>query len=423
MRKKKRGFKMSWENIHNESLIVDLHTHPSLKSMLFHRKLGGEKQRFLSTLYEGAFWPFSERITFPKLEKGGVDVMLSTAYILEQGWIDDIKLIKFLFWVFSSVRKAVVDPTYFDATNAMLDEMEQQVEDYGKTLAEGSRRVSMACSVEELLTNIEMGDISIVHSIEGAHSLLHTEAGKTLDDAIMSDPEAIEVELLNNLEHFFNRGVAYITLAHFYPNQIVSPVFPYPEYGLKHLKWKEVLGRWDMNEGLTEVGFKVVEKMLELGMLIDISHCTPTARKQIYDLADHHNKNSCLAATHSGAFSVNPDMYNLEDWEIKWMADHGCVLGVIFMNYWLSPVDSKMGLKYLDQTISHIINVGGEDVPAIGTDFDGFTDPPEEITNIGELPRFTKYMCATNHYSDGAMEKILGGNAKRLLIEGWKKTS
>ena len=175
-----------------------------------------------------------------------------------------------------------------------------------------------------------------------------------------------------------------------------------------------------MNEGLTETGGRVVEKMLEMGMIIDIAHCTPTARKQIYDIVDHYNKLSCLVASHTGAFAINPDMYNLEDWEIKWMADHGCVVGVIFMNYWISPVDSKMGLKYLDQTINHIIKVGGEDVPAIGTDFDGFTDPPEEITNIGELPRFTQYMRATNHYSDKQVKKILGENSLRLIKEGWK---
>ena len=410
-----------WNKLHFENPVVDLHTHPALKSLLFHRNLGRKKKRWLlAALYKGDFWPFSERITFPMLQKGGVDVMLSTAYILEQGWIDDIKLIKFLFWMFSGIRKKVVDPTYFDGTNMMLDEMEEQVENYRKNLAEGDRNVSMAYSVSQLNENMDRGDISIIHSIEGAHSLHHTEAGRTFDDAIMSHPEAIEVELLNSLDHFFNRGVSYLTLAHFYPNQVVSPVFPYPDYGLSHLDWQEALGRWDMNEGLTGVGEKVVEKMLDLGMLIDISHCTPTARKQIFDIVDHHKKKSCLVSTHTGAFGVNPDMYNLEDWEIKWMADRGCVAGVIFMNYWISPVDSKMGLKYLDQTISHMIKVGGEDFPAIGTDFDGFTDPPEEITNISELPRFTKYMCATNHYSDSVMKKILGGNSMRLLKEGWK---
>jgi len=262
---------MNWEKLHNESLVVDLHTHPSLKSLLFHRNLSKKTSgKLLASLFKGGFWPFSERITFPRMEEGGVDVMLSTAYILEQGWIDDIKLIKFLFWVFSDVRKKVVDPTYFDATNGMLDEMEEQVKNYRNNLPEGARNISMAYSVTQLLDNIDRGDMSIIHSIEGAHSLNHTEAGRTMDDAIMSDPEAIEVELLNNLEHFFNRGVAYITLAHFYPNQVVSPVFPYPDYGLKHLDWKEALGRWDMNEGLTGIGEKVVEKMLDLGMLIEL---------------------------------------------------------------------------------------------------------------------------------------------------------
>ena len=70
-------------------------------------------------------------------------------------------------------------------------------------------------SASDLASNIAKGDISIVHSIEGAHSLQGTEAGKTVLDEVMSHPEAIEVEVLNNLEYFFNRGVAYLGIAHF----------------------------------------------------------------------------------------------------------------------------------------------------------------------------------------------------------------
>ena len=378
---------MGWENTHKDATVVDLHTHSTLKSFMFNRELGGKKTRLLSKFFSEGFWPFSERVTFPKLEEGGVDVALSTAYILEQGWIDDIKLIKFLLWLFPSVRKKLVDPTYFDATNAMLDEMENQVKDYNMSRSEESRPVSMALSVNELLANIERGDISIIHSMEGAHGL-NGELGKRKVEEVTALEPFLETEILNNLEHFYNRGVAYLTLAHFYDNHVAPPVFPYPEYGSGHLKWKEVLGRWDMNKGLTSIGKKVVQTMKDMGMLIDISHCTPKARQQVYDIVG--NDLSRVFASHVGAFGINPDPYNLEDWEIKWLADHGCALGVIFMNYWISPVDSKMGLKYLDQTISHIINVGGENVPAIGTDFDGFTDPPDEITNISELPRFTK---------------------------------
>ena len=138
---------MGWENTHKDATVVDLHTHSTLKSFMFNRELGGKKTRLLSKFFSEGFWPFSERVTFPKLEEGGVDVALSTAYILEQGWIDDIKLIKFLLWLFPSVRKKLVDPTYFDATNAMLDEMENQVKDYNMSRSEESRPVSMALSV------------------------------------------------------------------------------------------------------------------------------------------------------------------------------------------------------------------------------------------------------------------------------------
>ena len=415
---------MSWENTHKDATIVDLHTHSTLKSFMFNRDLGGGKRRLLARFFAEGFWPFSERITFPKLEEGDVDVVLSTAYILEQGWIDDIKLIKFLLWLFRGVRKKLVDPTYFDATNAMLDEMENQVKAYNEKRPEESRPVSMALSVNELLANIERGDISIVHSIEGAHSL-HGELGKRkVEDAVALQP-LIEKEILDNLEHFYNRGVAYITLAHFYPNHVAPPVFPYPEYGSGHMDWKKALGRWDMNQGLTSIGKKVVQTMKDMGMLIDISHCTPKARQEVYDIVG--NDLSRVFASHVGAFGINPDPYNLEDWEIKWLADHNGLLGIIFMNYWISPIDTGLGLKYIEQTIDYIRNIGGHEIIGIGSDYDGFTDPPDEMTDISELPRLTKYLSCLksgvdmDKYPEQEIKNILGGNAMRFLVEGWKK--
>ena len=150
--------------------------------------------------------------------------MLSTAYTLEQGWIDDISLIKWLLWLAPWVRKRIVDPTYFDATNAMLDVMEKQIGDYNKAREADARHVVLVTDREELKEGIAAGDMCVIHSIEGAHCLQGHEAGKTLSDEIMSHPEAIEEEILDNLDHFFRRGVAYLTLAHFYPNHVAFPV-------------------------------------------------------------------------------------------------------------------------------------------------------------------------------------------------------
>ena len=116
---------------------------------------------------------------------------------------------------------------------------------------------------------------------------------------------------------------------------------------------------------------------------------------------------------------MNRLTYNLQDWELKWFADHGCVAGIIFMNYWLTSHDSGMGLRYIEQTLSHMLNVAGEDIVGIGTDFDGFTDPPDEIVDISQLPRITQYLMSTG-YKDETIRKFLGENALDLLLEGWK---
>ena len=97
------------------------------------------------------------------------------------------------------------------------------------------------------------------------------------------------------------------------------------------------------------------------------------------------------------------------------------------MNYWLSPVDTGLGLKYIEKTIDHIINIAGDEVLAIGTDFDGFTDPPDEITDISELPRLTRYLCSLkggidkDKYPVETITNILGRNSLRFILEGWMK--
>ena len=411
---------MNWKDLHFDSTVVDLHSHPSLKSSVFHRDIGSKKQKFLSKFFKEKFWPFSGRVTFPKMEQGGMDVLLSTTYVLEQGWIDDMSLVRKLFWLFPEVRKRVVDPTYFNATVSMLDDMENQIINYNDTRDSEARSARLVLSPEMLSDGIENGDMCIIHSIEGAHSLQGSEAGKVFSDEMMSHPESIEEEVLANLQSFYDRGVAYLGLAHFYPNHCVNPVFPYPEYGASHLDWRTITGEWDETKGLTPLGEKVVEKMLDMGMLIDIAHCTLEARKKIYEIVEHNNKSECLMSTHTGAFEINRVSYNLYDWELKWMADHGCSVGIIFMNYWISPVDSGLGLKYIEQTLNHIINVRGTDTAAIGTDFDGFTDPPDEIVDMSELPRLTCYLKGLG-YEDDVVEKFLGKNALRVLQNGWKK--
>ena len=222
---------MDWKELHQKSTVVDLHTHSMLKAeVLPNRDLSNRDGKWLSKWCKETFWPFSARATFPKVDEGGIDVLLSTAYVLEQGWIDDISLIEWLLWFTPSVRKKIVDPTYFDATKNMLDGMEKQVDNYNQNLPEGNRKMVIASCADDITTSVANGDISVVHSMEGAHCLQGHEAGKTMMDEIMSGDMEVENEVLNNLEYFFNRGVAYLGLAHFYPNRCLNHSMKYPHH-------------------------------------------------------------------------------------------------------------------------------------------------------------------------------------------------
>jgi len=93
-------------------------------------------------------------------------------------------------------------------------------------------------------------------------------------------------------------------------------------------------------------------------------------------------------------------------------------VGAIFKPYWLMPEESGQGLNSLSRHLTHLVGVEGEGVAGIGTDFNRFTTPPEDLENAAELPRLTQRLVADGH-DEVRIKKILGGNALRVLREGW----
>jgi membrane dipeptidase len=381
----------TWQTLHDEATLVDLHAHPSLKASLFYRSLG---QRIYPS--PRAFDPFAVRTNFPRLHEGGVDVLLSAIYAPEIGITNSAPPLKLLKYITPRLWHDVYGRGYFTVANEMMDVIEKQAQS-ARGEKTGVQLARFAHSLVELEAILKQPGpnrpVALIHSIEGGHTL----EGK-----------------LSNLDAFFRRGVAYMTLAHFFPNEIVSPTFPWPEH-LQQFNWFQ--DERDLTRGLTPFGEKVVEHMVELGMLIDIAHCTPPARKRIYDIV---GKRAPLIASHVGAFDINPDPYNLKDWEMKKIAEGGGVIGVIFMNYWLMPRESSRGLNVISQTLRTFFNVAGEDHVGLGTDFDGFTEPPSDLLNAAQLPRLTQRLLAEG-FTATQVKKILGDNAMRVLRQGWGK--
>lgn len=381
--------KPEWKQIHDEATLVDLHAHPSLKVSLFNRTLTSRFQASRS------FDPFGLRTDFPKLREGGLDVLLSTVYAPEKDILKECRYLRLLRFVMPSTWKRVFSRPYFEVTTEMLDAMERQVRAAAdrKTGEPLARMVYSVKELDDLLAEEDERPIAVIHNVEGAHSLDNN---------------------LDNLQRLFDRGVAYLTLAHFYANDAVHPCFPYPE-SVQHLGCFR--GDRNLALGLTDFGKEVIEKMIDLGMILDVVHCTPVARKQIYDIVGQRLP---LIASHVGAYAVNPSPYNLQDWEMVKIAESGGVVGVIFMNYWLMPHETRRGLNFISRTLEHFVNVAGIEHVAVGSDFDGFTDPPDDLADASQFPRLTQRLIADGR-TRNEIGKILGGNALRALREGWGK--
>jgi membrane dipeptidase len=383
-----------WQSIHDQKPVVDLHIHPAMNRLVLKQNLG------LRTIVSRSFNPLAVRASWPRLHDGGYGAILSVIHLPERGLLDDFPIMKLFRVLRPDLWKKLITAPYIDATLSLLDDLEESVQN--------SDRVQLARSVTELNAilsqPIEQRCIAVVNAIEGAHSL--------------GGPDETEADIFRNLDTLYQRGVAYITLAHFYPNRVVNPCYPFPE-DFANLSTNPNIWR-DLTLGLTDLGKRVVERMIELGIIIDLSHCTPLARQQVFDIAEASGKKVPLVATHIGAYEYNPTPYNLRDWEVQRIARDGGVVGVIFMPYWLIPHGHGQGLNQVARTIDYFVNVAGEDAVGLGTDFDGFTTPPEDLKDASEMPRLTQRLLSDG-YSEHAVCKILGGNALRLLRAGWGK--
>ena len=156
--------------------------------------------------------------------------------------------------------------------------------------------------------------------------------------------------------------------------------------------------------GLKPFGKEVVSRLLEEKVYPDISHLSSLGVADVLAMA--REKRFPVIATHSLAKKVCPHRRNLTDEEIKKIADLGGIIGVNF-------APDFIGEKGIFAHIKHIKNVGGEEVLAIGTDFDGIENPV--YSSAEEMPRFFEDM-EREGFSASTIEKLAYKNAERLLL-------
>ena len=196
---------------------------------------------------------------------------------------------------------------------------------------------------------------------------------------------------LDKLKQAYQDGVRLITLTWNYPNGLGEP-----HCGEQHKK-------------LTPKGIEFVEAMQDLGIIVDCSHLNDAGTEQLGDILDVP-----FVASHSNAREVTAHTRNLPDNLIKLIANKGGVIGLNFAQSFLgtSPVSR------IDDIVKHglyLINKGGEDVVALGTDFDGIK-PNTEIKDASEMYRLYDAFNEAG-LSVEQCEKLFWKNADRLLKE------
>ncbi len=166
------------------------------------------------------------------------------------------------------------------------------------------------------------------------------------------------------------------------------------------------------DEGLTTAGVELVRRLEQERIFVDLAHINPAG---FWDAVREHDKTLPLLVTHTGVDGVLPHWRNLDDAQIKAIADSGGVIGIIFHPGFLQrPGSASDGQMVLDH-MAHIIDVVGEDFVGIGSDFDGAISPPAEIRD-GALAygRLVQGMLDRNWKPD-RIKAVLGGNFLRAF--------
>ena len=224
---------------------------------------------------------------------------------------------------------------------------------------------------DEFRQTVAAGRIAAILGVEGGHAL----EGR-----------------LENLDRFYERGVRVLTVTWSNSNELGD-------------------SSSDENKphnGLSSLGRQAVRRMNELGMIIDVSH---SADKTVFDILD--KSLSPVIASHSGIRARRDFNRNLTDEQIRAIAAHGGVVGVVFLPYFLREPEDKATIQDVLDCIDHICQLVGPDHAGLGSDFDGFGGALpglEDVTKMGAIGAGLR----RRGFVDGDIAKIAGLNVLRV---------
>jgi len=246
---------------------------------------------------------------------------------------------------------------------------------------------------------------------------------------------------MQKLEALYNRGMRYMTLTW---NNSTNWASSAMDETLNPEKLK--------HKGLSDFGKKVVKRMNELGIIVDLSH---TGEQTFYDAIATTTKPVLLS--HSSVWNICPVLRNVKDDQIKAVAKNGGVICVNFYSGFISAAFDKrseylngQGKKIIQDSllaatndsaamktkwqayykeelnkvrptiaqlidhIDYIVKLVGDDYVGIGADYDGVGSLPIGMEDVTAYPKITEELLKRG-YSKKNVKKILGENVLRVM--------
>jgi len=243
---------------------------------------------------------------------------------------------------------------------------------------------------------------------------------------------------LDNLRHFHARGIRYITLAHSKSNHISDSSY-------------DPVALW---QGLSPFGEELVAEMNRLGIMIDVSHISDQAFRDVIEIT-----RAPVVATHSSARHFTPGFErNASDEIIEAIGKNGGVVMINFGSSFLSEEANQWQAKFsaardsltaqlgeagrddprvaafseayreqnpypyadVDIVVDHIervVEIAGIEHVGLGSDYDGVGDSlPEGLKDASTYPNVISELLRRGH-SEGNIRKILGENVMRVWRE------
>ncbi len=200
---------------------------------------------------------------------------------------------------------------------------------------------------------------------------------------------------LELLDRFHTHGVRLVTLTWNHGNSFAT--------GCRHPRAAE--------RGLSSAGRRLLTRLGELGVILDLAHAGPRALREALDGAP-----GPVLVSHAGCRALCEHPRNLADDDLERIADRDGLVGITIHPPFLRSDGGAVTVRDVAAHIGHAVRAIGVRHVALGTDFDGITRTPVDLPGVAALPRLLAALAAEG-LTPEAVAAIAWGNAFRFLRE------